>query len=94
MSTALEILIEEITDLRRSHRDLQARFKIMQEFFVKEFPKHFAGEAALVLATDNEILGETVLPDINPIDLRSDAEKANGECYHLSDMVRFEEMHG
>lgn len=84
----------EFNDLRREHRDLRARFAIMEAFFIKEFPKHFAGEAALVIATDNENLGGEILPDINPIDLRSDAEKASGECYQLTDFVRMADLVG
>lgn len=80
--------------LEADNSELTARFKIMEAFFIKEFPKHFAGEAALVLATDGETLGDEKLPDMQPIDLRTEEEKERGECFHLSDLVDMGSMAG
>lgn len=80
-------MLDRIQKLEANERELRARFTIMEAFFIKEFPKHFAGDAPLVLATDNAVQGDEVLPPINPIDLRTEAEKESGECFHLSDLV-------
>jgi hypothetical protein len=80
-------LFDRLQKLEREHRDLKAKFAIMQTFFVKEFPKFFAGETAIGIVTNGEILGGEPLPDIAPIDLRTEEEKASGEAFHLSDMV-------
>ena len=68
-------------------RELQHRFTIMESFFVREFPKYFAGDAPLVFAPNGEQLADDILPDLHAIDLRTEEEKANGECYRLSDLV-------
>lgn len=76
--------------LAADNTELRARFKIMEAFFIKEFPKHFAGDAPLVFVTDQAdsgVQGDEVLPEVQPVDLRTEEEKARGECYRLSDLV-------
>lgn len=80
-------LLDRVQKLEREQRELKARFAIMQMFFVKEFPKFFAGETAIGIVTNGEELGGEKLPDIAPIDLRTEEEKAAGEVFHLTDLV-------
>lgn len=80
-------LLDRVQKLERDNRDLRARFAIMQQFFVREFPKFFAGETAIGIVTNGEELGGEKLPDIAPIDLRTEEEKAAGEVFHLTDLV-------
>lgn len=77
----------EVYALQREVRDLRARLSIITQFLVKQFPEYFAGETALGIATNGEKLGDTELPDIAPIDLRTADEIARGESYNLRDLV-------
>lgn len=79
----IDALAKRVDDIE----EVKSQFAIMREFFVREFPKYFAGEAPLVFAPDGENQGGEILPDIHAIDLRTEEEKANGECYQLSDLV-------
>ena len=83
-------LLDRVQKLERDNRELKAKFAIMHQFFVREFPKFFAGETAIGIASNGEVLGGEKLPDIAPIDLRTEEEKAAGEVFHLSDLVDME----
>ena len=71
---------------------MEARQNEIWNIMLKEFPRYFAGETALGIATNNETLGDEKLPDIEPIDLRSDDEKARGECFRLTDFVDMDQV--
>lgn len=90
-----ELLIEQevramkkrIDALEQSTTAIKARNAEIFAVMVKEFPKYFAADTALGIATDGEKLGDEPLPDIHPIDLRSEAEKERGEAFQLTDFV-------
>jgi hypothetical protein len=84
--------IPDYKNLERRVLTMEHRLSAMFAVMVKEFPKYFAGETVLGIATNGEILADEALPDIHPIDLRSDAEKERGEAFRLTDMVAMEDM--
>lgn len=87
-------MMDRLAAMERENAALRAEFKILKQFLVKEFPKHFAGDIALGIAQDGESLGGEKLPDIHPIDLRTEAEIARGECFHLTDFVTMDSLVG
>lgn len=87
-------LAARVERLELKQRALDAVQSQIFTVMVKEFPKYFAPDTALGIATDGEMLADEMLPDIEPIDLRSDAEKVRGECFHLTDIVTMESMVG
>lgn len=83
-------VIGELKALKKRIEWVEGRFAEMRTVLMKEFPKYFAGDTALGIATNGETLGSEKLPDIHPIDLRSPAQIAAGESVNLSDLVRMD----
>lgn len=83
----IENIMEQHLWLVQRVKTLEALHAQMFTVMIKEFPKYFAADTALGIVTNDEELGGEMLPDITPVDLRTAAEIANGECFRLTDMV-------